>query len=148
MSNNFSHGGDPGDDGDFSEVQVTPEFLKLLEATVLAAGTYVVPSDNLRPHTLEAARELDLDRKGTYAIAKVLLAIAVCGCVCLPVVERLAVWRDKVEQPTSVQIHKTALKKNIGIDWGLFEAFSELKQSQASRFGSAAENKVRDSSQY
>ena len=148
MSSIHSHTGDPGDDGDFSQVQVTPEFLKLLEATVLAAGTYVVPSDNLRPHTLEAARELDSDRKGTYAIAKFILAIAVCGCVSLPVLERLASWRDNVVSPTSVQIHKTALKKNIGIDWGLFEAFSELRQSQASRFGSAAENKVRDSSQY
>ena len=35
-----------------------------VELLIRAAGSYVVPSDNLRPRTLEAARELAADRVG------------------------------------------------------------------------------------
>ena len=119
---------------DFDENSVSPEFLKLLEATVQSAGTYVIPSDNLRPHTLEAAREYSSDRRGTYVLAKFALTIAILGCVSLPVIDRMALWRDKVNSPTTLQMLEIARKKNIGIDWGLIEAFSELRQNQASRF--------------
>ena len=65
-------------DGNSDQNGVSPEFLSLLEATVLAAGKYVVPSDDLRPHTLEAAKELDSDRKGSQhfvAMASVLASL-------------------------------------------------------------------------
>jgi hypothetical protein len=118
---------------DFDQSKVSPEFLKLLEATVQSAGAYVIPSDNLRPHTLEAARDFSSDRKGTYALVKFALVIAILGCVSLPVIDRMASWHDRVSSPTSLQMLEIAQKKNVGIDWGLFEAFSELRQNQASR---------------
>ncbi len=118
---------------DFDQSTVSPEFLKLLEATVQSAGAYVIPSDNLRPHTLEAARDFSSDRKGTYVLAKLALVIAILGCFSLPVFDQLASWRERVTSPTSLQMLEIAQKKNVGIDWGLFEAFSELRQNQASR---------------
>ncbi len=144
MNSMNSQSGDPNENGEFNVDDVSPDFLKLLEATVLAAGQYVVPSDNLRPHTLEAARDLDSDRKGTYKLTKFILAIAVCVCVSLPVFDRMTSWRESVSSPTSAQIYEIAKKKNIGIDWGLMEAFRELRQSQASRLGHGSERKVRD----
>ncbi len=131
-------------DGDFDEDGISPEILESLEATILAAGRYVVPSDNLRPHTLEAARDFDSDRRGTYQFARFVLAIAVCGCISLPVLDRLASWREKMASPTSLQMLEIAQKKNVGIDWGLYEAFSELRQNQASRFGQATAKKFQD----
>ena len=121
------------ENNEFDQNKLSPEFLKLLEATVQSAGAYVVPSDNLRPHTLEAARDYNADRRGTYGLAKIALAMAILGCVSLPFIDRLASWRDKVTSPTSMQMLEIARKKNVGIDWGLFEAFSELRQNQASR---------------
>lgn len=129
---------DDDDDG------ISPEILESLEATILAAGRYVVPSDNLRPHTLEAARDYDSDRRGTHQFARFVLAIAVCGCISLPVLDRLASWRDKMASPTSLQMLEIAEKKNVGANWGLFEAFSELRQNQASRFGQATAKKFQD----
>ena len=117
----------------FDEKRVSPEFLKLLEATVQSAGAYVIPSDDLRPHTLEAARDYSSDRRGTYGLAKFALVIAILGCFSLPFFDRLASWRDRVAPPTSLQMLEIAQRKNVGIDWGLFEAFSELRQNQASR---------------
>ena len=133
-------------DGDFDDFDdgISPELLESLETTILAAGRYVVPSDNLRPHTLEAARDYDSDQRGTYQFARFVLAIAVCGCISLPVLDRLASWREKMASPTSLQMLEIAQKKNVGIDWGLYEAFSELRQNQASRFGQATAKKFQD----
>ncbi|HUP82422.1 MAG TPA: hypothetical protein VM260_27965 [Pirellula sp.] len=130
-------------DGDFDDA-ISPEAMESLEATIRAAGKYVIPSDNLRPHTLEAAREYDSDRRGTYQFARFVLAIAVCGCISLPVLDRLASWREKIASPTSLQIEEIALKRNVGIDWGLFEVFSELRQNQAKSFGQVTTNNFQD----
>ncbi len=130
----FGENGDFGDFGDFGENRVSPEFLKLLEATVQSAGAYVIPSDNLRPHTLEAARDYSSDRRGTFVLAKFALTIAILGCVSLPVIDRMASWHDRVTSPTALQLLEIAQKKSVGIDWGLIEAFSEMRQNQASRF--------------
>ena len=129
---------------DFDQNRVSAEFLKLLEATVQSAGAYVIPSDNLRPHTLEAARDYSSDRRGTYVLAKFGLAIAILGCVSLPVLDRMASWHDRVTSPTSLQMLEIAQRKSVGIDWGLFEAFSELRQNQASRFGHSLMKRTRN----
>jgi len=144
MSSILNHDGDGDFDFDFDFDGISPEILESLEATILAAGKYVIPSENLRPHTLEAARDYDWDRRGTYQFARFALAIAVCGCISLPVLDRLASWRDKMASPTSMQMLEIAENKNVGIDWGLYEVYSELRQNQASRFGQAAAKKFQD----
>jgi hypothetical protein len=144
MNSPFTQDGDLNEDSSFNEAGVSPEFLKLLEASVLDAGKYVVPSDDLRPHTLEAARELDTDRKETYSLTKVAVAFAVCGFLCLPVFSRMASWRDRVSAPNSLHMFEAAQKKNIGLDWGLFEAFNEARQRQASQFGKTGSKNIRE----
>ena len=135
MSNNPS---------DSNENEISPEFLKLLEATVFAAGKFVLPSGDLRPHTLEAARDYSSDHKGAYSFAKFCLAVVAFVSISLPVFGQLASWREHVSSPTSAEVNAIAMKKNIGMDWGLFEAFCELRQSQASRFGQTINKNARD----
>ena len=132
-------GQDENDEHDvrFNAEIASPEFLKLLEATILAAGKYVIPSDNLRPYTLEAAREQSSDRQVNHRFAKLFVAIAVCGTLSIPVLSQLSSWRGKVSSPTSYDLHEIARRKNIGMDWGLYEAFGEMRKSQASGFGNS-----------
>ncbi len=136
MTNFLAQGSNQKDDDDSNKIEVSPEFLKLLEATVLAAGKYVVPSDDLRPHTLEAAHEIDADRKGSSRLVGLAVAIALCACICFPLADRLSPWRERVSGRTSLQIQEMALRKNIGPDWGLLEVFNE-RQQQAARHRAA-----------
>lgn len=144
MSNPFTQDGDFNEGTSFDEAGVSPEFLKLLEASVLEAGKYVVPSEDLRPHTLEAARDMDADRKETYSLTRMAVAFAVCGFLSLPVFSRMASWRDRVSAPNSLRMFETAQKKNIGLDWGLYEAFSEARERQASQFGKPSSKNIRE----
>ncbi len=123
---------DDSKNGEFKNIDVSPEFLSLLEATVLAAGKYVVPSDDLRPHTLEAAREIDSDREQSSKLVKYAVVFAICGCLGLSLADRLSPWREKFSGKTSLQIQERALLKNMGPDWGLLEVFQE-RQKQASQ---------------
>ena len=119
---------------DFDDDRMSPEFLKKLEATILAAGKFVVPSDNLRPHTLEAARDCFPDSMGGYRFAQFSLAVFVFVSVSLPVASRLASLSESLSPPTSSEMHEIAVEKSVGLDWGLAEAYSELRQTQAARF--------------
>ncbi len=129
---------------EFGEDGMSPEFLKKLEATVLAAGKFVVPSDDLRPHTLEAARNCFSDSRGGYKFAQFSLAVFIVVSVSLPVIGRLTSLSESLSAPTSAQMYETAMKKNVGPDWGLYEAYNELRQSQASRFGQAVSENVQE----
>ncbi len=143
MSNFLSQGSNQNESGDSHKIDVSPEFLKLLEATVLSAGNYVVPSDDLRPHTLEAAHEIDSNRRGSSRFVGYSVAIVLCACLCFPIADRLSPWREKVSGRTSLQIQEMALKKNIGPDWGLLEVFTE-RQQQAARHRAVISRKIEE----
>ncbi len=131
MTKFLTQGSDPNEDGSSNDVDVSPEFLKLLEATVLAAGKYVVPSDNLRPHTLEAAEEMDSDRRRSYQLVKYAALLAICGCIGLPLADQLSPWRERLSGRTSLQIQELALQKKMGPDWGLLEVFRDRQRNAA-----------------
>ena len=78
MDKSLTQGCNPNNSDDSGGLDVSPEFLRLLEATVLAAGKYVVPSEDLRPHTLEAAKAMDSERKGSNRFLVVSAVIAFC----------------------------------------------------------------------
>jgi len=139
----FTQGSNPNSDDDSNSVDMSSEFLRLLEATVLDAGKYVIPSDDLRPHTLEAAREFDWRRKKSYRFLKYSTAIAFCVGICWPVADRLSPWRDRISGPTSLQVQEMALMKNIGPDFGLLEVFIE-RQKQMAQFRTALPTKDKE----
>jgi hypothetical protein len=133
-----SHRDSDRDDGDafegadaFQSHHVSPEFLRALESTVLAAGKYVVPSDNLRPITLEAARDLDSEKNSNATFARAVLSLVILGFVCIPLFSQLAIWREQHSPPTTQQIFERVSRKNIGLDWGLIETINEMRKGPA-----------------
>lgn len=106
-----------------------------VELLIRAAGNYVVPSDNLRPRTLEAARESAADRAGFFRLARLFLVLLFCSAVSIPALDRLAAWHDKSVSPSGAEIqnqaNEIATEKGVGPHWGLYEAFKRLRNHQA-----------------
>ncbi|MDX1930066.1 MAG: hypothetical protein SFV81_26300 [Pirellulaceae bacterium] len=106
-----------------------------VELLIRAAGNYVVPSDNLRPRTLEAARESVADRAGFFRLARLFLVLLFCSAVSIPALDRLAAWHDKSVSPSGAEIqnqaNEFATEKGVGPHWGLYEAFKRLRNHQA-----------------
>lgn len=106
-----------------------------VELLIRAAGNYVVPSDNLRPRTLEAAREKAADRAGFFRLARLFLVLLFCSAASVPALDRLAAWHDKSVSPSGSemqnQANQIATEKGVGPHWGLYEAFNRLRNHQA-----------------
>ncbi len=120
------------------EESFDPEFVEI-ERAILASGQYVHPSDDLRPRTIEAAREVCRDQRmlrsaGVGAIAALVLAL-----LSSPVVERLNHRHSRSLSPTAREIEQQAMelsmRAGIGPEWALSEAFNALRKDQAARFG-------------
>lgn len=106
-----------------------------IELLIRAAGSYVVPSDNLRPRTLEAARESAADRIGFYKLARLFLVLLFCSALSVPALDRLTAWHGKSVSPSVSEIQdqaaRIATEKGVGPHWGLYEAFNRLRNQQA-----------------
>lgn len=106
-----------------------------VELLIRAAGNYVVPSDNLRPRTLEAARESAADRVGFYKLARLFLLLLFFSAMSVPALDSLTAWHEKSVAPSAAEIQNQALRiateKGVGPHWGLFEAFNRLRHNQA-----------------
>jgi hypothetical protein len=116
-----------------------------VEMLIRAAGNYVVPSDNLRPKTLEVARELATDRLAYCRLGGMLLLMLFFGALSVPALDRLNAWHGKSVSPSAAEIQEQAArlstKKGVGPDWGLFEAFNQLRIRQAANL-SPSQNKL------
>ncbi len=110
-------------------------FLVPIESLIKSAGSYVVPSDNLRPRTLEAAREAAADRVGFFRLARLFLVLLFCSAVSFPALDRLSAWHERSVSPSAAEIQDQAAQlstqKGIGPHWGLYEAFTRLRADQA-----------------
>ena len=113
-----------------------------VEAQIRAARNYVVPSNNLRPKVLEAARELNEDRQSTRRLRRLCIALLLLGCLSVRMVDHLIVWHERRQLPTAIELEQRALDMevagNVSPHWGLLEAFSQLRRVQAARLGQPA----------
>ncbi len=113
-----------------------------VELLIRAAGSYVVPSDNLRPRTLEAARESAADRVGFYKLARMFLVLLFLSALSVPALDRLTAWHDKSVSPSVSEIQdqaaRIASEKGVGMHWGLYEAFNRLRNHQADNLTSTS----------
>jgi len=120
-------------------IEVPQETLVAIEEAIRAAGAFVRPSDDLRPRTLETARELSEDRRGGVRLASFAAVLLLCLIVSAPVGQRLSAWYQRIEAPSAAELQQQALQietdRNTGPHWGLYEAFSQLRRSQAVRLG-------------
>lgn len=117
----------------------SPESLERVEALIRAAGNYVVPSDDLRPSVLEAAKSMERERvhdRRLLQIAAVMFAVSVFGFV---MTERLIDWHSRVASRLTVDVEKLeadrARVSHGSMAWSLFETVSQLREIQAERLG-------------
>ena len=102
---------------------------------VYAARNYVRPSDELRPSTLEIAREMMADKMAQRKLASV---VAVIGCMLLigiPIASRLGeVSVPRRPSSGEIQVKATSLANDpsVGANWAVVEAFTRMRQVQAS----------------
>lgn len=142
---------DPTDDIAPADVH---DGLAAVEAAIRAAKNYVVPSENLRPRTLEAAREMVDDRKQVRRFWRFSIGLLLCGALSIPLADRLNAWHQRSRSPSATELEWQALNlaesdSSIGTNWGLFEAFRQLRGTQAARFGRpSAPNDVHSSLQF
>lgn len=125
--------------GAFDEGCMSEEMVSVLESRIFSAGRYVVPSDELRPKTLEAARDKCSDRQTQHRLVRFAWVMLFCGCLSVPVVGHMEVWRNQLHFPDSseldLQSMRIAREKGTTPQWGLQEAFTELRSVQATRLG-------------
>ena len=116
-----------------------------IEAKIRAARNYVVPSSNLRPQTLEAARELSEDRKSTRQLRRLAVAMLLLSVLSIPMADQLTVWHQRQQLPSASELQQRALDMESDGDaaphWGLIEAFNQLRRVQAARLGQASPNR-------
>ena len=121
------------------ETDATEDAFESIEAMVRAAGNYVVPSDDLRPRTLEAAREICRIKRTERKLGGFVLT-SLCFCLLsMPLADCLVVWRSHSLAPSAMEMQRRALQITTEPDsnpsWGLMEAFDELRRLQAARLG-------------
>jgi hypothetical protein len=118
--------------------------LPAIEEAIRAAANYVVPSDNLRPRTLEAAREVSEDRRSERRLRRLIIVLLLCTGLSIPLSERLTAWYEGRRSPSATEMELHALdlstSGDVGPHWGLFEAFSQLRSMQAARLGRTSTN--------
>jgi hypothetical protein len=112
-----------------------------LEATIRAAGSYIVPSDDLRPRVIETARERASERHNFGRLLGCAVTCLILWSVYLPLRDDIDRWRDQWTGPSSAQMYARAnglrVKSELGPSWALAEAFTQLRQAQAQVFGRA-----------
>ena len=110
-----------------------------IEAMVRGARHYLRPSEDLRPRTLEAARQYCDDRRSEQKLGGLLIAAVLLLFVSSPALRFVDVLRNRSIAPTAADIQARAVEYSaqpeIGTHWGLAEAYSQMRRIQANRLG-------------
>ena len=112
-----------------------------LEEVVRGAGSYVQPSDDLRPKTLEAARSDRSRRTRHRRLASIALSLVLLAVTGLPEAI-LSPGKTPSNHPAQrvrdFDLHKQAslgtLHEGFEPAWALLEAFMQLRSQQAELF--------------
>ncbi len=109
-----------------------------LERTILAAGQYVRPSQDLRPRIIEAAKEQGGQRRAIRNIGGGLLLMGLLCVIAAPTLNQRTERFEKSRSPSASELQDQAqtiaTQAGVGANWGLSEAYAKLRQSQAERF--------------
>lgn len=113
-----------------------------IESAIRAAGDYLRPSEDLRPRTLEAAREDCSDRRAEQKLGVFVIAVLMLVMISSPAIHNINKLRRKSSAPSAKEIEQRGLHyaadPTIGSNWGLSEAFSQLRRLQADRLSKSA----------
>lgn len=110
-----------------------------IETVVRAARYYVQPSDDLRPRTIEAAHQWCNDRRAEQKLFGLMLAALLLLALSSPAIQYVDVMLSRVSAPSASEIQDRAIQygahPHIGANWGMAEAFTQLRRAQATRLG-------------
>jgi hypothetical protein len=110
-----------------------------IESIIRAAGQYVQPSEDLRPRTLEAAREQCGDRRAERHLGNFVIAMMVLVLVGSPIVSLIKFAQSSSSSVSATEMEQKALiyaaQPGVGTNWGLSEAFTQMRDVQASQLG-------------
>ncbi len=105
--------------------------IEKLELAIFAARNYVVASQDLRPRTLEAAKDHCGQHRRLRRIGISALAASLVWFMCAPAISTLSGYRSHFSGPSRSEMERTALElskqKGYGPNWGLVEAFLKLR---------------------
>lgn len=110
-----------------------------VEKIILAARNYVVPSDDLRPRTLEVARDLGGQRREICRLGLAsVLGMALWG-LSFAFVNSANDYRDSWVTPSGEDLQRIAFEmgamSNDGREWGLVEVFEQLRSLRVHDLG-------------
>ena len=113
-----------------------------IESAIRAAGDYIQPSEDLRPRTLEAARDDCGDRRAEKRLGVFVFAVVMLVMIGSPIIHNLEKLRRESSAPSTTEMQQRGLHyaadPTIGPNWGLSEAFSQLRRLQADRLNRSA----------
>lgn len=105
--------------------------LEKLERAIYAARNYVVPSDDLRPRTLETARNLTSEVRQVRRIRFAAVAGLLVWCAAAMLTNSANAFRDGLVAPFSDEMQSIAaefsMKHHESFEWGLVEAFTHYR---------------------
>lgn len=137
MSNHRSGGFSP------FESNPSPEAISNLESLIRSAGNYVVPSDDLRPSIIEAAKIMERDRirdKKVLRIAAIMFAVSMVGFM---MTDRLIAWHARVASRMVIDAERREIERSRQyrgfMAWNMFETVREIRNEQAVRLGQSNE---------
>ena len=116
--------------------ELDPQTLEQLEATLFAARDYVIPSDDLRPRTLEQSRQATRIQSWANRLTLVTLGCMLLWSMAMPMLRELGSQRDKISGPFPAEIERAAQvyadEHRYEAQWGLVEAFRDARQLRTS----------------
>ncbi len=111
--------------------------MQQIESAIRAAGNYVRPSEDLRPRTLEAAREHCGDLRAEQKLGSFVIAVLLLVMISSPAIHYIDALRRQSTAPSAIEMQTRGLQyaadPHIGSNWGLSEAFTQLRRLQANR---------------
>jgi hypothetical protein len=99
-----------------------------VESLIRAAGSYVRPSEELRPRVLEATRAESGERRARRRIWHVAIAIGLLGTIFAVAGNRIMPIRSHGVLKVGPEV-RTA--EGGGAGWSIVEAFTDLRRRQA-----------------
>jgi hypothetical protein len=122
---------------DVHEQCPSDDAIALFEQAIKRAGNIVQPSDDLRPRTIEAAREYCSDRRLVRSATLISLAIAMTFVFVSPALDRMVIRYSRFISPSAAEMEQLAVQHAAehggSLDWSLSESFDELRRVQAER---------------
>lgn len=103
-----------------------------IEMMIRSAGTYVGASDDLRPRTMEAAREQSFEKHAKRTLTRVMLAIGLVFFLIAPLMQQVS----KLPVPVGLSSHeiqrRAVNQAHCGVEyhWAIVDVFSDLRRNQ------------------